>query len=224
MADWRGKRSPGIRQSRWSLTDEPEVLEGSDVEGLVVLEFRTVEAARAWYDSPAYAAARGHRFNGAEYRGFISKDYEPARVGTAHPLAAHSPIDDEFGAGRLFHLGGEQQHHLRDLIGLAEAACREALEHLVDDLVIGCRRPRPSWFGTARVNRIHADVVWAIFHRRNLAHPAYREFRSCALPHPVRRGPPRPRRSAAHRRPFQPPERVFYEPDLFQYKISNSNV
>lgn len=48
-----------------------EVLEGPEIEGAVVLEFPTVEAAKAWYDSPAYREAREHRFKGANYRAFI---------------------------------------------------------------------------------------------------------------------------------------------------------
>jgi uncharacterized protein (DUF1330 family) len=45
-----------------------EVLEGSAIEGAVVLEFPTMEAAKAWYDSPAYKEARELRFKGADYR------------------------------------------------------------------------------------------------------------------------------------------------------------
>jgi uncharacterized protein (DUF1330 family) len=48
-----------------------EVLEGPEIEGAVVLEFPTFEAAKAWYDSPAYREAREHRFKGANYRAFI---------------------------------------------------------------------------------------------------------------------------------------------------------
>jgi uncharacterized protein (DUF1330 family) len=48
-----------------------EVLEGPDVEGVVIVEFPSIEAAKAWYDSPAYRAARAHRFRGAEYRAVI---------------------------------------------------------------------------------------------------------------------------------------------------------
>ncbi len=48
-----------------------EVLEGPAIEGAVVLEFPTVEAAKAYYDSPAYQAAVKHRFLGADYRVFI---------------------------------------------------------------------------------------------------------------------------------------------------------
>jgi uncharacterized protein (DUF1330 family) len=48
-----------------------EVLEGPQLEGAVVLEFPTIEAAKAWYESPAYREAREHRFRGADYRAFI---------------------------------------------------------------------------------------------------------------------------------------------------------
>jgi uncharacterized protein (DUF1330 family) len=48
-----------------------EVVEGPEVEGVVILEFPSIEAAKAWYDSPAYREVREHRFRGAEYRGVI---------------------------------------------------------------------------------------------------------------------------------------------------------
>ncbi len=48
-----------------------EVLEGPEVEGVVVLEFPTFDAAKAWYDSPAYREVREHRFRGSEYRAVI---------------------------------------------------------------------------------------------------------------------------------------------------------
>jgi uncharacterized protein (DUF1330 family) len=48
-----------------------EVLEGPNVEGVVILEFPTFEEAKAWYDSPAYRKAREHRFRGADYRAVI---------------------------------------------------------------------------------------------------------------------------------------------------------
>ncbi len=48
-----------------------EVLEGPPVEGVVVLEFPSMEAAKAWYDSPAYREAREHRFKGADYRAVL---------------------------------------------------------------------------------------------------------------------------------------------------------
>lgn len=48
-----------------------ETLEGSSVDGAVVLEFPTMADARAAYDSPLYQAALKHRLQGAEYRVFI---------------------------------------------------------------------------------------------------------------------------------------------------------
>lgn len=48
-----------------------QVLEGPPVEGLVIVEFPSLEAARAWYDSPQYREAREYRFRGAKYRAVI---------------------------------------------------------------------------------------------------------------------------------------------------------
>ena len=48
-----------------------EVLEGPAGEGVVIVEFPTLEEAKAWYDSPAYREAREHRFRGADYRAMI---------------------------------------------------------------------------------------------------------------------------------------------------------
>jgi uncharacterized protein (DUF1330 family) len=45
-----------------------ENLEGSANEGTVIVEFPSVEAAKAWYDGPAYREVREHRFKGADYR------------------------------------------------------------------------------------------------------------------------------------------------------------
>jgi len=48
-----------------------EVLEGPPVEGIVIVEFPSIEDAKVWYDSPAYREAREHRFRGARYRAVI---------------------------------------------------------------------------------------------------------------------------------------------------------
>ena len=48
-----------------------EVLEGPPIEGVVVLQFPSFAAAKAWYDSPAYRQARERRFRGADYRAVI---------------------------------------------------------------------------------------------------------------------------------------------------------
>ena len=45
-----------------------EVLEGPDVEGVVILEFPTFDEAKAWYDSPIYREAREHRYKASDYR------------------------------------------------------------------------------------------------------------------------------------------------------------
>jgi uncharacterized protein (DUF1330 family) len=45
-----------------------EDLEGASTEGTVILEFPSSEAAKAWYNSPAYRKVREHRFKGATYR------------------------------------------------------------------------------------------------------------------------------------------------------------
>ncbi len=48
-----------------------EVVEGPEMEGVVILEFPSCEAAKAWYQSPAYREVREHRFRGATYRAVI---------------------------------------------------------------------------------------------------------------------------------------------------------
>lgn len=48
-----------------------ESLEGPPAEGVVVVQFPSLQAARDWYDSPAYREARKHRFLGADYRALL---------------------------------------------------------------------------------------------------------------------------------------------------------
>ena len=45
-----------------------ETLEGAPAEGVVLLEFPTMVAAKARDDGPAYREARELRFKGADYR------------------------------------------------------------------------------------------------------------------------------------------------------------
>ena len=47
------------------------MLEGTPIEGAVVAEFPTMEAARAWYQSPAYQEAVRHRHKAGDYRVFL---------------------------------------------------------------------------------------------------------------------------------------------------------
>jgi uncharacterized protein (DUF1330 family) len=48
-----------------------EVLEGDATEGVVVVEFPSVAAAKAWYDSPGYTEVRKHRQAGSVYRAIL---------------------------------------------------------------------------------------------------------------------------------------------------------
>ncbi len=48
-----------------------QVLEGEAPDGVVVLEFPSMEEARAWYDSPGYQNALPYRLKSARHRAFI---------------------------------------------------------------------------------------------------------------------------------------------------------
>lgn len=48
-----------------------EVLEGPDAEGAAILEFPSLDEAKAWYYSPAYQEAVKHRLKGGVYRGIM---------------------------------------------------------------------------------------------------------------------------------------------------------
>jgi uncharacterized protein (DUF1330 family) len=52
-------------------------LEGEPPKGVVVIAFDSVEKARAWYDSPAYAAIRPIRQRAAKSRIFIVEGLVP---------------------------------------------------------------------------------------------------------------------------------------------------
>jgi uncharacterized protein (DUF1330 family) len=53
-----------------------ELIEGGPLpDGVVILQFPTVEDARAWYHSPSYQAAAKHRLNAAEYRSMIIEGF-----------------------------------------------------------------------------------------------------------------------------------------------------
>jgi len=50
-----------------------EVLEGPNCEDVIILEFPSYEAARAWYHSPEYQAACELRFQGGDYRCILTE-------------------------------------------------------------------------------------------------------------------------------------------------------
>jgi uncharacterized protein (DUF1330 family) len=54
-----------------------QVLEGDEVEGLAILEFPSMAAAREWYDSPAYTQARAHRLQGSHSQVFLVEGVAP---------------------------------------------------------------------------------------------------------------------------------------------------
>jgi uncharacterized protein (DUF1330 family) len=58
----------GHRVKVLALYGSHEDLEGASTEGTLILEFPSIEAAKAWYNGSPYREAREHRFNGASYR------------------------------------------------------------------------------------------------------------------------------------------------------------
>lgn len=48
-----------------------ETLEGKAADGIVVLQFPTMDDARRWYYSPGYQSAAEHRKRAADYRVFL---------------------------------------------------------------------------------------------------------------------------------------------------------
>lgn len=75
-------------QARAALADHPmtilargphEVWEGMPADGVLIMEFPTLEAARTWYQSPAYQAAKTLRLQGADYRVLVIESEGPSR-------------------------------------------------------------------------------------------------------------------------------------------------
>ena len=76
MADYAAKAGPtlGGHTARPLAYYGPiETLEGPEAGGCVIIEFPDMDAARAWYRSDAYQEARRVRFQGADYRVFITQ-------------------------------------------------------------------------------------------------------------------------------------------------------
>jgi uncharacterized protein (DUF1330 family) len=80
-----GAQAPGFlagHQINWlARFGNCEVKEGPGVESVAILEFPTMEAAQAWYRSPAYQEACRHRFQGGDYSAII---VEGVDAGAAH--------------------------------------------------------------------------------------------------------------------------------------------
>ena len=56
---------------------QQETIEGEDSDGIVILEFPDMDAAKNWYYSPEYQKAAKHRRAAADYRGFIVEGFNP---------------------------------------------------------------------------------------------------------------------------------------------------
>ena len=76
MADYAGLAGPslgGHEAKPLVYYGAIETLEGPEAAGCVIVEFPDMDAARAWYHSDAYQEARKLRFQGADYRVFITQ-------------------------------------------------------------------------------------------------------------------------------------------------------
>ena len=76
MDTYAGKAGPslaGHEGKPHAYYGKHETLEGAPIDGAVIIEFPTIDAAKAWYNSPAYTEARKHRLLGADYRVFITE-------------------------------------------------------------------------------------------------------------------------------------------------------
>jgi uncharacterized protein (DUF1330 family) len=59
------------------LDGKPQSLEGAPAKPTVIIAFDSVEKARAWYESPAYAAIKPFRLSAATSRLFIVEGITP---------------------------------------------------------------------------------------------------------------------------------------------------
>jgi uncharacterized protein (DUF1330 family) len=61
-----------------------EDLEGASTEGTVILEFPSIEAAKAWYNGSPYRDVREHRFKGVTYRVILVEGVRSQSAQTRH--------------------------------------------------------------------------------------------------------------------------------------------
>ena len=76
MADYAGKAGAtisGHAAKPLAYYGAIETLEGPEAQGSVIIEFPTMDEARAWYNSEAYPQARAVRFQGGDYRVFLTQ-------------------------------------------------------------------------------------------------------------------------------------------------------
>ena len=73
MAQYNAKAGASTAGHPLAFYGPTETWEGPVAEGLVIIEFPDMAAARAWYTSPAYEAAKVHRLKGATYRVMVTE-------------------------------------------------------------------------------------------------------------------------------------------------------
>jgi uncharacterized protein (DUF1330 family) len=64
----RSARNPDVQMTPMIAYGKIHPLEGEPADGVVVLQFPDMDAAKAWYFSDGYQAAIPHRQKGADYR------------------------------------------------------------------------------------------------------------------------------------------------------------
>jgi uncharacterized protein (DUF1330 family) len=70
-----------------------EQLEGDAVDGAAVVEFSSMELAKAWHNSPAYRAIMHHRQQGARHIGLLMEGgLRPVKLRMPH-TKTHKPPD-----------------------------------------------------------------------------------------------------------------------------------
>jgi uncharacterized protein (DUF1330 family) len=73
--------APRARQGRdlvpVAFYGQHQVLEGDEVEGVSILQFPSMAAAREWYESPEYSQARAQRLQGSFSKVFLVEGVAP---------------------------------------------------------------------------------------------------------------------------------------------------
>lgn len=67
----RANTDGGIKPTPLVVYGAIEAVEGKAPDGVIMLQFPTVEDAKAWYNSPGYQAAIPLRMQAADYRAII---------------------------------------------------------------------------------------------------------------------------------------------------------
>ncbi|MEU6702011.1 DUF1330 domain-containing protein [Pseudonocardia sp. NPDC046786] len=113
-----------------------QVLEGdATVHGVVIAEYPSFEACRAWYDSPGYVAGRQHRLRGADYLGLLADGSADGPATDAGAVAPDAGLDVSAGVGKyvLQLLPGEAPSDTEDSLGEAALSVTNRVDILEGD-------------------------------------------------------------------------------------------